>query len=505
MSKWSQDLNTILPLEKFETGKFISVAEVRDIIGRKEDEWMKNLNLSDLHEDRASVLQYILANTSNHNIEGEKLVDILHMSFLFERSYDEMQENFSLAKLQTVIAKIGSELSTDRQQVKELQKEQLYFDLGTPMLLREFFYKKQPDLDLLEQTHKKIVNEENVTRTELAAVSIIKKCAQRIGVNDYCNNAYLMYKVLPKLLSIDFIEDNYSEIKDMLLEDLDILPIEQIFEIISETSKIASIYSNSKKLIGQDNHGDKIISLHVSDSVGAGALAKSSWPYEVSNRVEDLQIANCAVPGAQTKDGLRNILADIEFFRPDFIMITLGGNDAFADVSPIVSVQHITEMLNVIKEACDGKYTYKDIVIGYDIPEKIRSKEASKQHLLIIEALKLLLTSMGVTWAKIPEEALQESNCCSIGLHPVEVDAVIEYAIGLLSPIVEKIKAKKNEVDLNEVVTDLGAVEENAGSLMVTQFENHKNKSNDGSEVVDVSEVLEEDSKEKDKVSLAVS
>lgn len=122
-------------------------------------------------------------------------------------------------------------------------------------------------------------------------------------------------------------------------------------------------------------------------------------------------IANCSVIGYKTTHGMYIIKRELEAIRPDFVLISLGGNDALQQ-SDISTIQ---KNLEKIISDCIGK---TEVIIALGIPQTRVFNVGDayrKQFADILVQLKQRYKNIETIW--LPTELLHAENIQKDGIH----------------------------------------------------------------------------------------
>ncbi len=138
-------------------------------------------------------------------------------------------------------------------------------------------------------------------------------------------------------------------------------------------NNIVRIYDHYKPKIGTRSRASKPRILWMGDSVSAGvgvldAEKKKRWIQTVIERLKEYcEIVNCSIPGHTTFDGASFIAENIEYYKPDYVVYTGGGNNIFPkEFNQEIIDDMEKDMISFVK-TCFAK-GIKAVVWGLGVP-----------------------------------------------------------------------------------------------------------------------------------------
>lgn len=105
------------------------------------------------------------------------------------------------------------------------------------------------------------------------------------------------------------------------------------------------------------NAGEPPVLLVLGDSLSAGygMDREDSWVHLLERRLQqhghDYQILNSSISGDTTQGGLARLPRLLERYRPEWVIIELGGNDGLRGINPGVTRQNMTQMIEYSLDA----------------------------------------------------------------------------------------------------------------------------------------------------------
>lgn len=115
---------------------------------------------------------------------------------------------------------------------------------------------------------------------------------------------------------------------------------------------ILSLLISIVGLIAQPvNAGENPVLLVLGDSLSAGygMDREDSWVHLLGLRLEqhghDYQILNSSISGDTTQGGLARLPRLLDRYRPQWVIIELGGNDGLRGIDPVVTRQNMKRMI----------------------------------------------------------------------------------------------------------------------------------------------------------------
>lgn len=97
--------------------------------------------------------------------------------------------------------------------------------------------------------------------------------------------------------------------------------------------------------------------LVLGDSLSAGyqMQAEQSWPSLLDQKWQQQggthRLINASISGETTQGGLTRLPALLEEYKPDWVLIELGGNDGLRGFAPAITRANLTEMLALAKSS----------------------------------------------------------------------------------------------------------------------------------------------------------
>lgn len=97
--------------------------------------------------------------------------------------------------------------------------------------------------------------------------------------------------------------------------------------------------------------------LVLGDSLSAGyqMQAEQSWPALLDQKWQQQggthRLINASISGETTQGGLTRLPALLEEYKPDWVLIELGGNDGLRGFAPAITRANLTEMLALAKSS----------------------------------------------------------------------------------------------------------------------------------------------------------
>lgn len=97
--------------------------------------------------------------------------------------------------------------------------------------------------------------------------------------------------------------------------------------------------------------------LVLGDSLSAGyqMQAEQSWPALLDQKWQQQggthRLINASISGETTQGGLTRLPALLEEYRPDWVLIELGGNDGLRGFAPAITRANLTKMLALAKSS----------------------------------------------------------------------------------------------------------------------------------------------------------
>ena len=105
------------------------------------------------------------------------------------------------------------------------------------------------------------------------------------------------------------------------------------------------------------NAGEPPVLLVLGDSLSAGygMDREDSWVHLLERRLQqhghDYQILNSSISGDTTQGGLSRLPRLLDRYRPEWVIIELGGNDGLRGINPGVTRQNMTQMIEYSLDA----------------------------------------------------------------------------------------------------------------------------------------------------------
>lgn len=373
------------------------------------------------------------------NIDEEHALTLNSATFLFEHLLNEDITGLSRATCQTYLTNLG---------IKNVMTginyngEKLFQEAGAFIRLSQIMKISPANFNswLIALKIKDVANLGNWSSMPIKDIKVIHKIRVQ----------------LQKARCIDTL-DNIDEITRIIKNKLSFLTKLQIRNIVDETKETSVLFQKFKQ---SEQLSSKIRILVLGDSVAAGLFAKENWASKVFNDLNakgyDIEIANSSVIGNTTADGIKIIEQDMEFYNPDIVLLTLGGNDALGNNSMLQTSSNIELIIKKIYRHNEKAH----VIHGFGVPEKMVEnienasiiKKTLKNH---IEKLKTRFktqveSGLGV-FEMLPEEVFKAENCTEEGsyddIHPRDVTGLIDSALKYLTPIVEKLSQTRKAID----------------------------------------------------------
>jgi acyl-CoA thioesterase-1 len=120
--------------------------------------------------------------------------------------------------------------------------------------------------------------------------------------------------------------------------------------------------------IAQAANAKKILILGDSISAAYGLDVKQGWVAKLQQRLDQQypkqhQVINASVSGETTSGGLARLPKLLTTYKPDIVVIELGGNDALRGQPPISIQQNLTKLIQLSKTS-----NAKPVLFGMKIP-----------------------------------------------------------------------------------------------------------------------------------------
>lgn len=120
--------------------------------------------------------------------------------------------------------------------------------------------------------------------------------------------------------------------------------------------------------IAQAANAKKILVLGDSISAAYGLDVKQGWVAKLQQRLDQQfpkqhQVINASVSGETTSGGLARLPKLLTTYKPDIVVIELGGNDALRGQPPIGIQQNLTKLIQLSKAS-----NAKPVLFGMKIP-----------------------------------------------------------------------------------------------------------------------------------------
>jgi acyl-CoA thioesterase-1 len=125
-----------------------------------------------------------------------------------------------------------------------------------------------------------------------------------------------------------------------------------VFSLLSITSAFSCI-----AIAGMSVNNDTPIILVLGDSLSSayGIKQDKSWVFLLGQRLKeksfDYQLINASISGDTTGNGLNRIQSLLQRYRPEIVIIELGGNDGLRGLSIKSMKQNLSRMLTLSRQA----------------------------------------------------------------------------------------------------------------------------------------------------------
>lgn len=230
--------------------------------------------------------------------------------------------------------------------------------------------------------------------------------------------------------------------------------------------KNLSVYDRFAPLLGKSQNEKKMQGLVVGDSWSISLNATESRPW-LEMLLESLRadgypvdIANISFAGSQTVHGVHLLPEQLRIWRPQFVLITLGGNDAFQSVPIWETAYNILQMIKICREF-DPKI---HIMVSFGIPETFtaasgchrravedfiqaihgQTLEPGNYAQFFLKSFEALLVQEPRVKAELLEQSLlKNENIGPDQVHAKDVTGLFKQSDRALRPILDQIMLDK--------------------------------------------------------------
>jgi acyl-CoA thioesterase-1 len=186
-------------------------------------------------------------------------------------------------------------------------------------------------------------------------------------------------------------------------------------------------------LLGANAYGSTLLVLGDSLSAGYGVNQESGWVALLQDDLGDgYQIINGSISGDTTGGGLNRLPLLLERFRPDYVLLELGGNDGLRGQPLNLMQRNLLAMIELCRQA-----GAEPILFGMRLPPNYgrRYSDAfAAVYPQLSEQKKVMLIPFQLEELAITEGMIQED-----GLHPTALaQPIIKDVIkGYLEPLMK--------------------------------------------------------------------